>query len=73
MDEVLVSKNEAPFTKIIDDKYYVVLPQNSNSQLNSLYTEHENIQTEEFNSRNADQISSLELVDILSWKNINKF
>ena len=66
MDEVLVSKNEAPFTKIIDDKYYVVLPQNSNSQLNSLYTEHENIQTEEFNSRNADQITSLELVDILS-------
>jgi len=66
MDEVLVSKNEAPFTKIIDDKYYVVLPQNNNPQLDNLYKDHENIKTEEFNSRNADQITSIELVDILS-------
>jgi FlaA1/EpsC-like NDP-sugar epimerase len=66
MDEVLVSKNEAPFTKIIDDKYYVVLPQNNDPQLNSLYSSFENIKTEEFNSKNAGQITSSELVDILS-------
>lgn len=70
MDEVLVSKNEAPFTKIIDDKYYVVLPQNINHELDELYAKNENIQTEEFNSRNADQITSSELISILegeSW------
>ena len=27
LDEVLVSRNESPYTKIIDDTYYVVLPQ----------------------------------------------
>jgi FlaA1/EpsC-like NDP-sugar epimerase len=27
MHEVLVSKNEAPFTKIINDNYYVIKPQ----------------------------------------------
>ena len=34
MDEVLVSRYEAPFTRVLNsDKYYVVLPQRKNIQL----------------------------------------
>ena len=65
LDEVLVSKNEAPFTKIIDSKYYVVLPQRFNEVLDNNYSSFKNIETNEFNSRNADQLSSDDLVKIL--------
>jgi UDP-N-acetylglucosamine 4,6-dehydratase/5-epimerase len=65
LDEVLVSKNEAPFTKIIDDTYYVVLPQNKHLSLENAYQNFASIETSEFNSRNAKQISSNDLAKVL--------
>jgi UDP-N-acetylglucosamine 4,6-dehydratase len=65
LDEVLVSRNEAPFTRIIDDTYYVVLPQTKDSATYESYLNYESIETEEFNSRNAKQISSDELIRVL--------
>lgn len=65
LDEVLVSKNEAPFTKIIDDTYYVVLPQNKHFSLENAYQNFASIETSEFNSRNAKQISSNDLAKVL--------
>ena len=62
IDEVLVSKNEAPFTKIVDDKYFVILPQTTSSELDDLYVDSSLIETSEFNSRNADQLSKDQLV-----------
>ena len=62
IDEVLVSKNEAPFTKVVDEKYFVILPQAASDELNIIYKESNTIETEEFNSRNATQLSKDELV-----------
>lgn len=54
--EVLVSRNEAPTTKIFGDQYYVILPQFKKGDLTDYYKDYENITTPEFNSNNASQI-----------------
>ncbi|MDB4069269.1 polysaccharide biosynthesis protein, partial [Pseudomonadales bacterium] len=61
VDEVLVSKNEAPFTKVVNEKYFVILPQKLSDELTARYRESEFIDTEEFNSRNADQLTASDL------------
>ncbi len=68
--EVLVSRNEAPTTKVFGDKYYVILPQFKSKELEEYYEKYENITTPEFNSNNASQINNEELVGLLkneSW------
>lgn len=65
LDEVLVSRNESPYTKIIDDTYYVVLPQTKDKTIEESYFDFKLIETEEFNSRNAIQIGESELTKIL--------
>jgi UDP-N-acetylglucosamine 4,6-dehydratase/5-epimerase len=57
LDEVLVSRYEAPFTRILSDKYYVVLPQHNDPELTETYKEYPKIDLTEFNSRNATQLS----------------
>lgn len=54
--EVLVSRNEAPTTKIFGEQYYVILPQFKKGDLTEYYKDYENISTPEFNSNNASQI-----------------
>ncbi|MDB2572116.1 polysaccharide biosynthesis protein [Schleiferiaceae bacterium] len=63
MHEVLVSRYEAPFTKIISDKYYVVLPQHNDISLNETYKKYPNIDIDEFNSLNASQLSPSGLLE----------
>ncbi len=65
LDEVLVSKNESPSTKVIDDKHYVILPQNTAAITNDDYGSLNSISTLEFTSRNADQLSVDQLVTLL--------
>jgi FlaA1/EpsC-like NDP-sugar epimerase len=65
MHEVLVSKNEAPRTKILDNKYYVILPQFKDKELESLYDSYEYMQEEEFNSENATLLSNEDFTQIL--------
>ena len=65
LDEVLVSKNESPTTKIVDDKHYVILPQNSSITTSDTYGSLESISTSEFTSKNADQLSVGQLVEVL--------
>jgi UDP-N-acetylglucosamine 4,6-dehydratase len=65
LDEVLVSKNEAPFTKVLNDKYFVILPQAGNPHLEDIYEKFSNITTEEYNSRNTNQLSVDDLVSQL--------
>ena len=62
MDEVLVSRYEAPFTRILNDKYYVVLPQKKNIELETVYSEYPKMNTTEFNSKNAGQLDSAGLL-----------
>ena len=62
IDEVLVSKNESPFTKILDEKYFVILPQQDNPELLDRYDDYPNIDTESFDSRNTRQLSVNDLV-----------
>ena len=69
VDEVLVSKNEAPFTKIVDKKYFVILPQSGSKELDLVYADSSFIETDEFNSRNADQLSKNELINQLKHEN----
>lgn len=57
LDEVLVSKNEAPRTKIINDQYYVILPQFANPKLDKQYGALKPIDHAEFTSRNAKQLT----------------
>ena len=58
MDEVLVSRYEAPFTRVLNNKYYVVLPQKKDIELESVYSEYPKMDTTEFNSKNAGQLDS---------------
>jgi len=65
MDEVLVSKNESPRTKIMSDKFYVILPQFADDKLERHYEKFQPIESDEFNSRNARQLSDEEFVEVL--------
>ena len=65
IDEALVSKHESPFTKVVNEKYYVILPQKNNEELNNAYKKLEKIKLEEFNSRNAKQLSLNKLLEKL--------
>lgn len=63
--EVLVSKNESPRTKAVNDKYYVILPQFASGDLTNHYKGYKNIEHEEFNSNNAKQLSEDDLEALL--------
>jgi FlaA1/EpsC-like NDP-sugar epimerase len=63
--EVLVSKNEVPFTKIVNEEYYVILPQFTNEQLEDTYKSYKKINVEEFNSGNAFYLNQEKLTEIL--------
>lgn len=68
--EVLVSKNESPRTKVLDDNYFVILPQDKNSKLEDAYGNLPNISSEEFSSLNAKRLKNSELLSTLkkeSW------
>lgn len=65
MHEVLVSKNESPRTKILSDKYYVILPQYPCQDLEKYYGALKPIEFEEFNSNNACRLSDEEFTEIL--------
>ena len=62
MDEVLVSRYEAPFTRVLNDKYYVVLPQTKNIELETVYSEYPIMDKKEFNSKNANQLNAEGLI-----------
>lgn len=63
--EVLVSKNEAPTTKVFDNQYYVILPQFRSPELDKRYGNMDVINTKEFNSSNAYQLDRHELKELL--------
>lgn len=63
--EVLISKNESPFSRIISDNYFVVLPQINSDLLTKKYTKLRPIQMEEFTSSNANRLSETDLEKIL--------
>ena len=68
--EVLVSKNESPRTKVLDDNYFVILPQDKNSKLEDAYGKLPNISSEEFSSLNAKRLKNSEFLSTLkkeSW------
>lgn len=65
LDEILVSRNEAKRTKIINDSYYVILPQFSDNTLEATYQQYKAFDKEEFTSKNARQLSHEEFVSIL--------
>jgi UDP-N-acetylglucosamine 4,6-dehydratase/5-epimerase len=64
-NEVLVSKNEAPFTKIVSDKYYLVLPQEYDQKKYTQYQHLKDFGLNEFSSANTQILSTVELEKIL--------
>lgn len=73
LDEVLVSKNESPRTKIFNERYYVILPQFKSSELESQYSNFKNIDNNEFTSKNASELKNSDFSEILKketwlWK-----
>lgn len=65
MHEVLVSKNESPRTKVMSDKFYVILPQFRDEDVENHYRKLQPIDSEEFNSNNARQLSDDEFAELL--------
>lgn len=65
LHELLVSKNEAPFTRVLSDNYFVVLPQIVDEKLIQHYQKFAPLQLPEFGSTNAHQLSHEELEAIL--------
>ncbi|MCL5069748.1 MAG: polysaccharide biosynthesis protein [Actinobacteria bacterium] len=63
--EVLVSKNESPKTKKLDENYYLILPQYKNEILEEKYKDLESIEFDEFNSNNARKLGNKEFKEIL--------
>jgi len=73
MHEVLVSKNESPSTKVLNDRYYVILPQYASVELQEKYKNLNNFELDEFNSNNAKTLDDSEFIEILKkekwlWK-----
>lgn len=70
LDEVLVSKNESPRTKVFNERYFVILPQYDSEILNKHYSEYKNIESKEFTSKNTNELQVDEFTEILkkeSW------
>lgn len=63
--EVLVSKNEKPFTYEFSKDYYVVLPTLSTDELKKKYSKHSQLELDEFTSENTYQLSFDELTTII--------
>jgi len=74
IDEVLVSKNEAPRTKILNDSYFVITPQYVSAEIDKKYSNLKNIEDSEFTSKNARELTEIEFVEALKkedwlWRN----
>lgn len=69
IDEVLVSKNESPRTKIYNKNYFVILPQHNSKELDIVYSNLQNIEYLEFTSKNARSLSDREFINILKQEN----
>ena len=65
MYAVLVSKDESPKTKKLDENYYLILPQYKNEILEEKYKGLESIEFDEFNSNNARKLGNKEFIEIL--------
>lgn len=63
--EILVSKNESPFTHALSNEYFVILPQAKYSFFESKYKKFSNIDSEEFSSANTAQLSEKDLERLL--------
>ena len=63
--EVLVSKNECPFTYVFSKQYFVILPQLNNETLLERYKDYGKLEMEEFSSQNTYQLSQQELEALL--------
>ena len=72
-DEVLISKNEVPFSKIFSNNHFVILPQIESDVLSKQYKLYKPFVGQEFTSANTKQLSATELEKILKneewlWK-----
>ena len=65
LHEVLISKNETPRTKVLNEKYYVILPQFFSEQIEGHYKSFQSFDKEEFNSNNAEKLSDEKFIEIL--------
>jgi len=63
--EVLVSKNEMPFTRILNEKYFVIFPQFADDEMKNKYKDFHKTDIEEFNSNNAEYLEQKDLSSIL--------
>lgn len=63
--EVLVSRNEARFTRVFSDTYYLILPQFKDSYLQRKYAHLKAFSTSEFSSANTNMLTQNELISIL--------
>ncbi|MDP2625034.1 MAG: polysaccharide biosynthesis protein [Candidatus Peregrinibacteria bacterium] len=70
LHEVLVSKNEAPRTKIYSDTYYVILPQYPCAEIDETYGKYDPIDSEEFTSQNARRMDDKEFIETLERENL---
>ncbi|RJQ38241.1 NAD-dependent epimerase/dehydratase family protein [Candidatus Microgenomates bacterium] len=67
--EVLVSKNESPYT-VEDGKYYIIIPGLfSNTALAKKYKNYNPIKIEEYNSKNTNQLDKKEILKLLEEDN----
>lgn len=63
--EVLVSKNEMPFARILNENYFVILPQFASEEMKNKYNDFHKANIEEFNSNNAQFLTQENLISIL--------
>jgi FlaA1/EpsC-like NDP-sugar epimerase len=63
--EVLVSKNEAPFTKVISPEYFMILPQQKDQKVYAQYKKYPVFGETEFSSANTRRLNESDLESIL--------
>jgi FlaA1/EpsC-like NDP-sugar epimerase len=66
LDEVLISKNEAANAYQVDESYFVLLPQKAPKETRDFYSSLSRLDSHEFTSRNALQLSRQDLISVLS-------
>lgn len=69
IDEVLVSKNESPFTYEFSDQHFVILPQIKDERLIKKYSQYQKLRKKEYSSANAYQLSEEKLERMLRKEN----
>lgn len=64
-DEVLISKHEVPHSRIVSEKFYVILPQQDHNNYHKIYFKFKKLQIPEYTSKNTTRLNGQQIEKLL--------